>query len=174
VADAAERLSGPGAGIGLKWPNDLTWRGRKLCGILSVAGSDAGGGAYAVVGIGANVNAAPRGIEGPPVSLGEISGTEIDCVRFAADVITAFWARYRRLTREGFAAQIKEWEARSGWIGREVEVETGDRRFSGTAAGLGPCGALRLRLGDGTVVEVFAADATLNKHARGTKGEVEK
>ena len=45
--------------IGLKWPNDLVTRGRKLGGILVEAARDNEGNPFAVCGIGVNVNYVP-------------------------------------------------------------------------------------------------------------------
>ena len=45
--------------IGLKWPNDLVARGRKLGGILVEAARDNEGSPFAVCGIGVNVNYVP-------------------------------------------------------------------------------------------------------------------
>ncbi len=45
--------------IGLKWPNDLVARGRKLGGILVEAARDNEGNPFAVCGIGVNVNYVP-------------------------------------------------------------------------------------------------------------------
>ena len=46
--------------IGLKWPNDLVARGRKLGGILVEAARDNEGKHFAVCGIGVNVNYTPK------------------------------------------------------------------------------------------------------------------
>lgn len=46
--------------IGLKWPNDLVARGRKLGGILVEAARDNKGKPFAVCGIGVNVNYTPQ------------------------------------------------------------------------------------------------------------------
>lgn len=46
--------------IGLKWPNDLVARGRKLGGILVEAARDNNGMPFAVCGIGINVNYTPQ------------------------------------------------------------------------------------------------------------------
>lgn len=46
--------------IGLKWPNDLVARGRKLGGILVEAARDSEGKPFAVCGIGVNVNYTPQ------------------------------------------------------------------------------------------------------------------
>ncbi len=63
--------------VGLKWPNDVWWRERKLGGILLESGSDAGV-CYVVAGIGLNVNlpsSAGDLIDQPWVDLQEIMGT---------------------------------------------------------------------------------------------------
>ena len=46
--------------VGLKWPNDLVARGRKLGGILVEAARDNEGKPFAVCGIGVNVNYTPQ------------------------------------------------------------------------------------------------------------------
>lgn len=48
--------------IGLKWPNDLVARGRKLGGILVEAARDNEGKPFAVCGIGVNVNYTPQDV----------------------------------------------------------------------------------------------------------------
>lgn len=54
----------------LKWPNDLMARGRKLAGILVEAARDSAGEAFAVCGIGVNLEIAPRGVGA--ISLAEL------------------------------------------------------------------------------------------------------
>ena len=48
--------------VGLKWPNDLVARGRKLGGILVEAARDNEGKPFAVCGIGVNVNYTPQDV----------------------------------------------------------------------------------------------------------------
>ena len=57
VSDACRSL---GVDVGIKWPNDLVWGGRKLCGMLLEL-SFGPGGPFAVAGIGVNVAGHPRG-----------------------------------------------------------------------------------------------------------------
>ena len=44
-----------GYGIGIKWPNDILWQGRKLCGILTEMAAEPDRVSHVVVGIGLNV-----------------------------------------------------------------------------------------------------------------------
>ena len=80
----AQRL---GHGVGIKWPNDLWWRGRKLCGILietastpeqahAVAQAGRQAPRHVVVGMGINLaTPADQGLRTPPVGLDEILRT---------------------------------------------------------------------------------------------------
>ncbi len=80
----AQRL---GHGVGIKWPNDLWWRGRKLCGILietastpeqahAVAQPGRQAPRHVVVGMGINLaTPAGDGLRTPPVGLDEILAT---------------------------------------------------------------------------------------------------
>jgi len=59
-AAAAEAVAGLGvADVGLKWPNDLMWRGRKLAGILLEMAGEGTGPWTLVAGIGMNVDMTP-------------------------------------------------------------------------------------------------------------------
>ncbi|HEV2238035.1 MAG TPA: biotin--[acetyl-CoA-carboxylase] ligase, partial [Ktedonobacterales bacterium] len=60
VADAIDAVAG--VPVAIKWPNDVLFEGRKLCGILIETGTGAAG-AYAVLGIGLNINGS---LEGDP------------------------------------------------------------------------------------------------------------
>lgn len=62
--------------IGLKWPNDLVARGRKLGGILVEAARDNEGKPFAVCGIGVNVNYTPQ--EVPDGGLAAIGLSDLD------------------------------------------------------------------------------------------------
>ena len=90
--------------IGLKWPNDLIARGRKLGGILVEAARDNEGNPFAVCGIGVNVNYAPSEVPGLPaiglsdlnenvpavdVLLKEVYHTVVNAVDTWADLLNA-------------------------------------------------------------------------------------
>ena len=68
-----------GDGFTVKWPNDVYWQEKKICGMLlenSLDGSDI---AYCIVGIGINVNQQDFLSDAPnPVSLINITGREHD------------------------------------------------------------------------------------------------
>ncbi len=75
----AETLAQYTDGITIKWPNDIYWHDKKLCGILietAFAGNKID---YAIAGIGINVNQREFVSNAPnPISLYHIIGHEID------------------------------------------------------------------------------------------------
>lgn len=146
VARALDSLGAPQAG--LKWPNDVLLRGRKIGGILTQASSGPGG--HLIVGIGLNVaqTQADLGeLEATATSLA-LAGLRVD--RLAA---LAALARGVAAVFAGPAeAILDEWRARSTLLGRRVRISrVGEDAVRGLAAGLEPDGALRVETAYGPV-----------------------
>ena len=79
-------------GIRIKWPNDIYWQDRKICGMLlenDLEGSRIG---YCIAGIGININQDVFHSDAPnPVSLKQITGQRHD----PADILTGILSRVR-------------------------------------------------------------------------------
>jgi len=153
LAEALDpRPDGSAPRIGLKWPNDLLARGRKLGGILVEVGGDAGGPLRVVVGLGINVAmpaAAARDIDQPWCDLAELSGAAPDRHAVCVALLDALLPMLARFEREGLAPWRAAWERHDVLAGRAVRVVEGDRVHEGVAAGIADDGALRLRGADG-------------------------
>lgn len=118
--------------IGLKWPNDLVARGRKLGGILVEAARDNEGKPFAVCGIGVNVNYVPS--EVPDSGLAAIGLSDLNESVPAVDmlldevyhaVIDAVdtWAERLNAKEEDagpLAPVHDEYIAHLNWIGKHV------------------------------------------------------
>ncbi len=111
----------------IKWVNDVYFRGKKICGILTEAVSDVecGGIDTVVVGIGINYRTPPEGF---PADLEGIVGavcTE-DCVitrnALAAAVINELFDIYQELSEKTFMEDYRKW---SNVIGKEIRFSTG-------------------------------------------------
>lgn len=77
IQSALEELLGEK--ISIKWPNDIYWNDRKLCGILIETEIFGGKMEQAIVGIGINVNQTTFVSNAPnPVSMNQIAGHEFD------------------------------------------------------------------------------------------------
>jgi len=145
VADA---LSSEGvAEIGLKWPNDLLWHGRKLGGLLLELSGEATGPSQVVIGVGVNtrLGAAGSAIDQPWTDLEQILGAQaIDRNRLAGRVAEGLLAAVARYAEAGLTPFIAQWERRDHHRGTAVELRLGERRVLGTHAGITEQGALRL------------------------------
>lgn len=101
----------PAECLSVKWPNDLFFGDRKLCGILinsSIQGMDMGA---SVIGIGLNVNQI-RFCDWPtrPVSMKMILGTEVALEPLLGRLVAAVDARVQQLrSEEGVAAIQKDY-----------------------------------------------------------------
>jgi BirA family biotin operon repressor/biotin-[acetyl-CoA-carboxylase] ligase len=158
-----DALDGLGmSGIGLKWPNDLVARGRKLGGILvEVAGS------AAVVGVGLNVRL-------PVTVVAELGQPVIDLVTLgiapARNALVAAVARELARSLEGFealgfSAYRDAWAARHTLQGERVCVlPLGGAPIEGRAVGVAEDGALLVETARG-VERFVSAEVSLRAAA---------
>jgi len=124
--------------LSLKWPNDILWGEKKLCGILLELCPSA-----IIIGIGLNVNTATQtqSIEGKPwCSLYEISGRKHDRNELIARIIEAQDAHLQTFLQQGFEAFAASWDRLDCLKGKIVQV--GEKR--GLALGVTALGQLRL------------------------------
>ncbi|RLI84915.1 MAG: biotin--[acetyl-CoA-carboxylase] ligase [Archaeoglobales archaeon] len=135
----------------LKWPNDVMFEGRKLCGILCelVGGVED---PLIIVGIGINVNNPSCGI-----SLKEIYGREVSRIDVLSRVLRSFERYYFKLLSGDWDEIRREWIDLSETLGRYVKVRTVNRTYEGFALDLDEDGGLMLDVG-GKVVKVFSGD----------------
>ncbi|MDZ7750754.1 MAG: biotin--[acetyl-CoA-carboxylase] ligase [Gammaproteobacteria bacterium] len=146
----ARALRSMGAGdIGLKWPNDVYWRGRKLAGMLLELVGEAAGPYKVVIGVGVNVNMMAADIDQPWTSLRMVTGQPWDRNRVAGRLLEEMLAGVARFERQGMAACQADWDALDLTRGRRVTLHLADGRVEGTALGTDGDGALRIRTGQG-------------------------
>lgn len=150
--------------VGLKWPNDVHWRRRKLAGLLLEVGGESQGPSYVVVGVGVNLRLAvadAADIEQPWADLSQVLKAETPGAglpsrnRAAAGLIGALLEVLDRYRREGLAPFLAEWQALDAYPGASVEILSGTQRIRGIYLGIDERGALRLQRPDG--VRTFAA-----------------
>ena len=152
------------AEVGLKWPNDVLWRERKLGGILLESGSSAGT-LHVVAGIGLNV-ALPRraalAIDQPWVDLREILGRErVSRNRLAALLINEVVELFGRFEQGGFAGLAEEWACFDLTVGRRVRLHLPNASVTGIVRGVDASGALLLEGADGRVNAYLGGEISL-------------
>ncbi|MBN2439679.1 MAG: biotin--[acetyl-CoA-carboxylase] ligase [Deltaproteobacteria bacterium] len=154
------------AGVGIKWPNDVRIRGRKVCGILAEMAT-AGGSSAVILGIGLNVNIKSenfdQGHRDTATSLREETGREHSREDVAFLLCESLESWYETFMHAGFAPVREEWLALSDMQGKRVRVLFRDEVQEGTVAGIDRDGALLLADGRGDVRRITAGDATIEK-----------
>jgi BirA family biotin operon repressor/biotin-[acetyl-CoA-carboxylase] ligase len=146
----------------IKWPNDVLINGRKLSGILiesEISGSSV---AYALVGIGVNVNfdigQSPE-VADVATSLKRELGREIP----REDLLAAFLNRFEQLYEEAPRgdAVLQQWRSRLDTLGREIRVTFRDQVYEGRAEDVDRDGNLIIAQPDGTRRVIEAGEVTL-------------
>jgi BirA family biotin operon repressor/biotin-[acetyl-CoA-carboxylase] ligase len=136
------------AGVGLKWPNDVLWGGRKLAGILLEVNGEATGAVNLVAGVGINLRmpkAVGATIDQPWTDLDQASGgATISRNRLAGLLLQHLVEVLAHFEAEGPAALIEEWSDYDETRGRRVELHTAQGVIRGVAAGVDAAGALLL------------------------------
>ena len=143
-----------GDGFTVKWPNDVYWQDKKVCGMLlenSLDGSDI---ATCIVGIGINVNQERFLSDAPnPVSLINFTGREHDLDALLRQVCSSI---------EQTVASLDDDEARRDLHQRYMDAlyrndgalhpyeDAAGNRFMASVAAIAPDGALTLQHEDGT------------------------
>lgn len=141
--------------IAIKWPNDILYEGRKVCGILSEMKLDENGFVeYAIIGIGINVGLKPQDfppeLRGTAASLNASLQKDYSCAYVLEHILTEFEPLYRKWLAEGSAAIMEPWKKLSCTLGKKVFVKDDDEIiFSGEALGITSEGALIVRDADG-------------------------
>jgi BirA family biotin operon repressor/biotin-[acetyl-CoA-carboxylase] ligase len=174
----------------LKWPNDLLLEGRKLGGMLTELRLDGERLAYAVLGLGVNVNIAfdegrttkdendpssPH-LQTPQVGAGVVLGPSSDLADTAISLsmtlgravdrvalLAAILLRCEAWYERALAGESPHaaWAARLDTVGRRVTVTTAAGSMAGMAVGVTPEGALLLH-GDADATEqvIWSGDVT--------------
>ena len=162
VARALKALFGIKAG--LKWPNDVLIRGKKVCGVLVESSSCGHEVSYAIVGVGINANFGleelPEDLRGSATTLREELGRDVDLEELLMAVLRELQELYRALKEGSSEGVLREAERLMGFP-RGLRVLVGRDVLSGTAIGLADDGSLLLRLPDGRVERVHWASATV-------------
>ena len=98
-----DTLSSYAEGFSIKWPNDIYWHDRKICGTLIELGIHSNGIATCIFGTGIDVNQRVFHSDAPnPVSLWQIVGHEVDLERVLEQVTHNMQEGMRMLSERRF------------------------------------------------------------------------
>lgn len=146
---------------GVKWPNDVLFGQKKLCGILTEMSAETDRVHFVVLGIGLNVNSASKDLPPGSISLSEALGKKVDRLSLAKTLLAQLEGYYE-LVKRGRAKEIcEEWEVYSETTGRQVTAKLLNRIVHGTATGIDSDGALWIRTDSGLQERVLSGDVQL-------------
>ncbi len=140
--------------VGLKWPNDIYWRGKKLGGILVEVAGEADGPCTVVIGLGLNIYvpaAEAEAITQQWTDLTQILGAAVPSRNaLASAVINELVAVTHLFDRVGITAYLQEWRSYDCMPGAPVTLHMGNRQVAGIVQGIDNNGFLMLKHQDGT------------------------
>ncbi len=159
-AGAGERLA---AGIGIKWPNDILWNGKKLCGILTELAAEPDRLSHVVIGIGINVGQMEsdfppeiRPIAASLVMVAAEAGsmpakdTWPDRNRIAGLLLHQLDDVYGHYREDGLNSLLTRWRDASVTLGRDILVMDPRQPWPARAVDVGEDGRLLVERADGT------------------------
>ncbi|KJR47908.1 Biotin--protein ligase [Desulfosporosinus sp. I2] len=143
--------------IGIKWPNDLIYQGKKLVGILGEVVGEWNAVQTLIVGLGVNANFPREQLSNSlsAITLQEILGYEIDLNNLTAGILKHLEIELQLLENNGFEELRSKWSERAVGIGEEIIILRGEQVLQGVFRGISIDGALILETGDGE--ESFSA-----------------
>jgi BirA family transcriptional regulator, biotin operon repressor / biotin---[acetyl-CoA-carboxylase] ligase len=148
----------------IKWPNDITVKGKKLAGILTEVNCGTDSVEFVILGIGVNVNypvdLMPEEIRQRATSVLVECQNKVSREDLLWRLIQDLDRCYGEIEENGFAPLAPRWEAYFGWRGQRVRIELLNQVVFGIAKGIDHDGALLLEDEHGGLQRVIAGDVT--------------
>ena len=115
----------------IKWPNDLLFNGKKICGILTEIKKE-----KAIVGIGVNTNnEIPLSLRTKSLSLNKIINKKINNNEIIKIILKNFETYLKLLKNNKYNKIIADWKKNS-FLGSKIKVKTLGKTYSGIAFGV--------------------------------------
>ncbi|ASQ46399.1 biotin--[acetyl-CoA-carboxylase] ligase [Legionella clemsonensis] len=150
----------------LKWPNDLLWQDKKLCGILIEIIAETHGNSQVIIGIGLNVNTATQMHplpEKPWCSLFEITRQHYDRNTLLANLLFQLQRYVEKFLKLGFPGFIDEWRKVDYLYGKLITVMQPTGVLQGIADGVSEFGQLNLIDKRGKRYSLSSGDTSLSR-----------
>ena len=132
----------------LKWPNDLTIKGKKLAGMLVDASLESNKIESLVLGVGINFNVNVKQVERSLKETSNFYGVaslgkqEKKPIHLVQSFLIELEKIYELLNKKQTKKIISEWTNKSSTIGKNVEIDTVDGKIKGKATKIDDDGAL--------------------------------
>lgn len=135
-------------GVAIKWPNDLLWQDKKLCGILIESSQSSQEEIQLIIGIGLNVNSQPQQHQNqqapnrPWCSLYDITQRIHDRNALIAQLLIHLHQYITQFRAIGFESFLPQWQAVDYLHHKQVKVLHDKQLIEGVAQGITTQGEL--------------------------------
>jgi BirA family biotin operon repressor/biotin-[acetyl-CoA-carboxylase] ligase len=155
----------------VKWPNDIIYNEKKICGILTEMSGEMNRVYDVVLGIGVNVNQTledfPEDLREKASSIYMEAGLKINRQKLCANILNAFERLYDDFLTEGVGEEaIAICKEHSILIGKRIFITKGDTVFMAHVEDLNEQGELIVKKEDGTFESLISGEVSV----RGEKG----
>ena len=150
--------------IQIKWPNDIVYNKKKVCGILTEMNADMDGISYVIIGIGINVNkiGIPEELKHMATSIKIESGITIHRAKLVSYIMEQFEHLYDVfMETKDFSRLKKDYESYLVNYANEVVVLHPKESFSGICRGISEKGDLIIEDEKGNIKEVFSGEVSV-------------
>jgi BirA family transcriptional regulator, biotin operon repressor / biotin---[acetyl-CoA-carboxylase] ligase len=157
VVEALEEVTA--LNIGIKWPNDILFGGKKLGGILTEMETESDQMSHVILGVGLNINTQefPEHLASLATSLG-CTGRIYSRLAIVRAFLNAMDRWYSTFLERGFEPILMAWHRNAETLGKPVRVKLGSREVSGLALDVAPDGALLVEKPDGEVEKIISGE----------------
>ncbi len=156
-----------GHAFAVKWPNDVLFQNRKLCGILCESATAGDALEMIVAGIGINVNQSadefPQELRASAVSLREVLGEETDRTALLLALLRAISDRLEPVLAGEQELHLQRWRDFCPDFGKRVEISAGNRRISGIFRQVSGLGEMIIEQEHGEPAVVSCGEATFQQ-----------
>ncbi|MBN9288503.1 MAG: biotin--[acetyl-CoA-carboxylase] ligase [Gammaproteobacteria bacterium] len=167
ILESLKKMTPLPADLGIKWPNDIWYKGSKLCGILleSIGNTSALHQPFTemVIGVGMNINMVKRDINnyqanadvtfrqevrtGALTDLSQILGFTPSRNQIIGNMLNSLANAFERFQRRGFADFAQEWARYDLLTGKTVTLSSEHQAQVGVAQGVNERGELCVKIG---------------------------
>ena len=162
TAKALETVIGTKCGI--KWPNDIVYNGKKLCGILTEMSTDMDQIQYVIVGIGINVNMTSfsEEIASNATSVRLITGKSAHRADIICDLLNWLEVYYEEFCKtEDLSYILEEYNDRLVNYEQQVRIIERNKEWTGVAHGINERGELLVTDEDGQERVVYSGEVSV-------------
>ncbi len=156
-------LKNLGLNIDIKWPNDILYKNKKLCGILSEMSANTKKLNYAITGIGLNVNQKhfENDIKDKATSIYKIKKQEVSRLALLQNILVNFENYYKKFLNGEKDKLLDEWKSKIALLGKFINVKSDGKVYEGKAIDIAKDGRLMLLNKNNEIIKFWAGDASI-------------